>query len=223
MNLQAKSAKLELYERVTNVIATGISSSIIIGFALFTFLFASFGLAFWLSEVFESNKLGFFAVGGIYALSLGIYLLLKDKLAKNKVKNAVLLKVSKSHNDYDLLLKEQTILNHQVVEKEKLIKENFEELKENLETLRDDFKKLKSNFVTEGESDNTVGPRIPRLAITSLIDLVMQKTVLKNSGFIKKAVLPFLANALVTSTIFKENKQTSLVENLKLKFSKLIG
>jgi uncharacterized membrane protein len=224
IRLQTRSLKLEVYERITNVIASGISASFILLFGLFSFLFINFGLAFWLSEVLESNKLGFFAVGGFYVIVLGIYLVLKDKIAKNKVKNAVLLKVSKSHNDYDLLLKEQAVIHVQVDEKEKQIKENFEELKENLETLKEDFNRLKSHFVSEdNENGEHVGPKIPRIAITSLIDLIMNKVVLRKAGLVKKFIFPLLANALVTSAVFKENKKTSLVENLRLKFSKFLA
>lgn len=224
INLQTRSLKLEVYERITNVIASGISASFILLFGLFSFLFISVGLAFWLSELLHSYKLGFFATGGFYVVVLGIYLLLKDKIAKNKVRNAVLLKVSKSHDDYDLLLQEQDIVHAQVNEKETQIKANLEELKENFETLKEDFHKLKSHFVTEdNEQGEHVGPKIPRIAITSLIDLLLKKVVLRKAGFAKKLIFPVLANALVTSAVFKENKKTSLMENLKLKFSKFLG
>lgn len=224
LQLQAKSLKLEVYERITNVIASGISASLILLFGVFAFLFINFGLAFWLSQTFQSNTLGFFAVGGFYLLVLGLYLVFRNKIAGNKVKNAILLQVSKSHNDYDLLLKEQEVIHAQVDEKEKQIKEDFDALKDNLETLKEDFRKLKSHFVSdEKEGEEHVGPKIPRIAITSLIDLVMSKVVLRNAGMVKKLLLPILANTLVTSAVFKENKKISLIENLKLKFSKLLS
>jgi hypothetical protein len=224
IHLQTRSLKLEVYERITNVIASGISASLIVLFGLFSLFFINVGLAFWLSKLFQSYTLGFLTVGGFYVLVLGIYLLLRDKIAKNKVKNMVLLKVSKSHNDYELLLKEQAILHAQVDEKEKQIKGSFEELKENLETLKEDFHKLKSHFVSEEkENGEQVGPKIPRIAITSLIDLLLKKVVLRKAGLVKKLIFPVLANALVTSAVFKENKKTSLLENLKLKFSKFLA
>ena len=225
VHLQTKSLKLELYERITNVISSGISASFILLFGLFAFLFMNIGLAFWLSEELQSNKLGFLALGGFYMVVLGIYMIFRNKIAKNKVKNGVLLMVSKTHSDYDLLLKEQEVVHAQVDIKEKQIKESFEELKENLETLKEDFKQLKSHFVSEDdkEGEEHVGPKIPRIAITSLIDLVLQKVVFRKAGMVKKFLFPVLANALVTSTVFKENKKTSLVENLKLKFLKYLG
>jgi hypothetical protein len=224
IHLQTRSLKLEVYERITNVIANGISASLILLFGLFSFFFINVGLAFWLSELFQSYKLGFLAVGGFYALTLGIYLALRHKIAKNKVKNIVLLNVSKSHNDYDLLLKEQAMIHALVDEKEKQIKAGFEELKENLETLKEDFHKVKSYFVSEDkENGEHVGPKIPRIAITSLIDLLLKKVVLRKAGLVKRLIFPVLANALVTSTVFKENKKTSLVENLRLKFAKFLA
>lgn len=221
VRLQAKSVKLEIYERITNVIESGISASLILLFGLFSFLFINFGLAFWLADVFESTKIGFFIVGGFYFVVLGLYLLLKDKVAKNKVKNMVLLKVSKTHSDYDLLLKEQEIVQAEVAKAETKIVDSIEELKENIETLKEDLTRLKEHFVTgEGEGDERVGPKIPRIAMTSVVDLLLQKVVFRKAGFVKKTILPILANTLLTSAVFKEGKKTSLIENLKLKFSK---
>lgn len=223
VRLQVRSAKLEIYERVTNVIESGISASVILLFGLFSFLFINFGLAFWLADLFQSTRAGFFTVGLFYFVLLGLYLLLKDKVAQNKVKNAVLLKVSKTHNDYDLLLKEQQMVHAQVDKAEKAILDNFNELKENIETLKEDFNHLKEHFVTgEGEGEDRVGPKIPRIAMTSLMDLVLQKVVFRKAGFVKKTVLPIIANTLLTSAVFDEKKKTSLIENLKLKFSKFL-
>lgn len=221
VRLQVRSAKLEIYERVTNLIESGISASVILLFGLFSFLFINFGLAFWLAELFQSTKTGFFVVGLFYFAVLGLYLLLKDKVGKNKMKNAVLLKVSKTYDDYDLLLKEQEIVHTQVDTAEKAILTNINELKENIETLKEDFTRLKEHFVTgEGEGDDRVGPKIPRIAMTSLVDLLLQKVVFRKAGFVKKTVMPIIANTLLTSAVFDEKKKTSLIENLKLKFSK---
>lgn len=222
VRLQTKSLKLEIYERVTNLIESGISASIVALFGLFSFLFINFGLAFWLSEVFGSTKIGFLVVGGFYFVVLGLYLLLKEKVAQNKVKNIVLKKVSKTHDDYELLLKEQELVHASVAKSEKAIVDSFNELKENIETLKEDFKKLKEHFVTgeENEEDEKVGGKIPRIAITTLVDLVMQKVLFRKAGLIKKTILPIITNTLLTSSVFKESKKTSLMENLKLKFSK---
>lgn len=225
VQLQAKSIKLEIYERVTNIIASGISAAFIAVFALFCFLFVNLGLAFWLSEVLQSNKLGFFALGGFYFVILGLYLIFKNKIAKNKVKDAVLLKVSKTMNNYNSMMRDQVTVHAQVALAEEALKKDFNELKENLQTLKDDFNRIKSNFVSNDKDEageEHVGPKIPRIAVTSAIDFVLQNFVFKNGGLIKKTLLPIITNALVTSSLFKETKKTSLMENIKLKFSKFL-
>jgi hypothetical protein len=220
INLQTKSVKLEIYERVTNVIASGISAGFIALFGLFSFLFINFGLAYYLSELFQSRTIGFFTVGGFYFVVLGIYLLLKDKVAKNKLKNTILLKVSKTMDDYDAMLQEQEIVHAQVDKSAALLKENIEDLKLKAEIAKEDFKKFKSNFVADENSP--VGPKVPRMIITSAVDFIMKKFILKNSGFMVKNLLPIVANTLLTSQVFHEEKKTSLLENLKLKLSKFL-
>ena len=85
----SKIVRLEIYERITNLIASGISSGIIILFGVFSFLFINIGLAYYLSEVFGSAVKGFLCVGVIYAVVLAIYLLLRKHVAKNRIKNAI--------------------------------------------------------------------------------------------------------------------------------------
>ena len=220
INLQTKSVKLEIYERVTNVIASGISAGFIALFGLFSFLFINFGLAYYLSELFQSRAIGFFIVGIFYFVVLGIYLLVKDKIAKNKLKNTILLKVSKTMDDYDAMMQEQEVVHAQVEKSAALLKENIEELKLKAEIAKEDFKKFKSNFVADENSP--VGPKVPRMIMTSAVDFIMKKFILKNSGFMVKNLLPILANTLLTSQVFHEEKKTSLLENLKLKLSKFL-
>lgn len=224
IRLQTQSAKLEIYERVTNLITSGINAAVIGLFGLVSFLFINVGLAFWLSELFNSFALGFLSLGGFYIVVLCVYLLVKDKTAKNKVKNSILLQVSKTYNDYDLLMKDQEFVHAKIEVSEKKIKESFNDLKENIQTLKDDFKKLKSNFVSEDldNGEEHVGAPLPRLALTSIVDLILNKVVFRNAGIVKKTILPIITNALLTSTVFKENKKTSFIENLKLKLPKLL-
>ena len=229
VQLQAKSAKLEFYERTTNVISSGISSGLILLFGFFAFTFINVGAAYWLSEELQSTKLGFFVLGGFYFVILALYLIFRDKLFHNKVKNIVLHKISKHMNDYDLMMQEQEIVHAQVAAAEDSMKGNFTELKENLHTIKEDISNIKEaikgNRNHKGEEvaeNNNVGSLLPRIAITSAIDFVMQNLLFKKAGFIKKMLLPIVTNALVTSTVFKEDKKTSLVENLKLKISKAL-
>jgi hypothetical protein len=209
IQLHTKSAKLEIYERVTSLIATGISSGFIVLFGLFCFLFLNFGFAYYLSSVFESRTIGFFLVGGFYFVVLGIYLLLKNKVAKNKVKNTILLKVSKDMDDFDQLLVQQEVIHANI--------------KTSTTELKTSFDALKSNFVAEDKGEETVGPKIPRVAITSIASFLIKNVLLKRAGFVVKNGVPLLANALITSKLFNEKKTTSLIENVKLKISKFFN
>lgn len=220
VQLQAKSVKLEIYERITNLISSGITGGFIALFGLFSFLFINFGFAYYLSDMFNSRTIGFFAVGGFHFLVLGIFLLLKDRIAKNKLKNTILLKVSKTMNDYNALLKEQDIVHAAVANSSDLLKENFNDLKDKIKDLKDDVAKFKSKFVPDENA--TVGPVVPRAAMTGVMDYVLKNIVLKNSGFLVRNVLPIVANTLLTSKVFHEDKKTSLIENLKLKLSKFL-
>lgn len=211
INLQSKSVKLEVYERITNVIASGISSGFIALFGLFSFLFINFGFAFYLSEVFHSTVYGFLTVGAVYFVVLGLYLLLRNKIAKNKLKDTILLKVSKTMHDYDAMLKEQNVVHAQVAASEERLKSNLEDLKQKA----DDFK---GNFIADENAHK--GPMVPRILLTSAVDLILKKFVLKKAGFLVKNIVPVVANTLLTSKLFHEDKKTSLVENLRLKLSR---
>jgi hypothetical protein len=213
INLQTKSVKLEVYERVTNVISSGISTGFIVLFSLFSFLFINFGLAYYLSELFESRPAGFFTVGGFYFVVLGVYLLLRGNVAKNKLKNAILLNVSKTMKDYDEMLKEQEDIHAKVAASEIILKANLDALKQKADD-------LKGNFIPDPDAHK--GPKIPRMIMTGAVDLILQKFILKNSGFLIKQILPVVANTLLTSKVFNEEKKTSLIENLKVKLSKFL-
>jgi hypothetical protein len=223
IQLQSKSVKLEIYERVTNLISSGINAAILTIFGLIAFLFINIGLAFWLGEVFGSSKYGFLALGGFYLLVMVIYMLIISKSQNTKIKNSILFKVSKTYNDYNTLVSEQETLKSNIKKSESQIKESVEELKSNFQALQDDLKKFKSNFVTE-QKDNaneTVGATIPRLAMTTVVDLIMTRVLFRKAGLVKRTLLPLITNVLLTSSVFKENKFTSLIENLKLKFPNL--
>lgn len=219
IKLQLDSVKLEIYQRVTDLISSGINASLLVLFGLFSFLFINVGLGFWLSDLMGSSAFGFLSVGGFYLVVMGVYVLLKNRVAKNRVKNAILLQVSKTHDDYELLLVEQTIVQSKISESETQLKISIEELKNHASSIKEDFNKIKSHFVSEEPEagEEKVGAPLPRFAMTSIVDFVLNKVVLRKAGFIKRTILPVIANALLTSTVFKENPKTSLFENLKLK------
>jgi hypothetical protein len=213
INLQSKSVKLEVYERITNLISSGISAGFIALFGLFSFLFINFGLAYFLSDVFQSRTYGFFTVGGFYFVVLGLYLLLRNKIAKNKLKNTILLKVSKTMDDYDEMLKEQDMVHAQVAASEERLKISMDELKQKVAD-------IKGNFVPDENAHK--GPKVPRILMTSALDFILKKFVLKNSGFLVKQIVPVVANTLLTSKVFNEDKKVSIIENLKLKLSRFL-
>lgn len=213
IQLQSKSAKLEVYERITNVISSGISAGFIALFGLFSFLFINFGLAYYLSDLFDSRTKGFFAVGGFYFLVLGVYLALRNKVAKNKLRNTILLKVSKTMDDYDQMLREQDVVHAEVAASEERLKASLDALKQKVED-------IKSNFIPDENAHK--GPKVPRMVMTSVVDLVLKKLILKNSGFLVKNIVPVVANTLLASKVFHEDKKISLIENLKLKLTKFL-
>lgn len=201
-----KSAKLEIYERITNVISSGISAGIVITLTMLTLFFVNFGLAYWIGDLIESRSLGYVIVGGFYLVALIMYLLLRNRVAQNIVKNSVLKKVSKTHDDFDELLQEQDELEIKIENNLHLLKENVNDLKEAI--------------VGKVNNNSNTGNDTSRNLITSSVDFVLQNVVFKNGGFVKKTVLPIVANTLLTSALFKEGKGKSLFQNLKIKLMK---
>lgn len=203
-----KSAKLEIYERITNVISSGISAGIVITLTMLALFFVNFGLAYWIGDLIESRSLGYVIVGGFYLIALVFYLLLRNRVAQNIVKNSVLKKVSKSHDDFDELLEEQAELEVKIEENLHVLKGNVNELKQMI-----------VGKVTKGApaSDSS------RNAVTSSVDFVLQNVIFKKGGFLTKTVLPLVANTILTSKLFHEGKGKSLVENIKMKLMKRFG
>lgn len=197
---QTKSAKLEIYERITNVISSGISAGIVITLLMLTLFFVNFGLAYWIGDLIESRSLGYVIVGGFYLIALILYLLLRNRMAPNIVKNAVLKKVSKTHDDFDELLEEQDRVHAAVDQNMHILKKNIGELKEII---------VGSN--KEKVDDSSRG------AVNSAVDFVFKNVIFKNGGFITKNVLPMVANTILTSKLFKESKGKSFLENIKMK------
>lgn len=198
-----KSAQLEVYERVTNVISSGISSTIIISLLMLTVFFVNFGLASWLGTYIDNKGLGYVIVGGFYFVALLLYLLLRNKVGKNTIKNAILKKVSKTHEDFDLLLEEQDEVHAQVDETMVAIRENIGELK----TLIAGPK--------EQESEAPKGEIIPRPMVVSSVNFMFRSVLFKNGGFIKRDVIPMIVNTILTSKLYREGKLKSFIANIK--------
>ena len=111
------------------------------------------------------------------------------------------------------MLKEQDEVHAKVAASELILKAKLDALKQKADD-------LKGNFIADENAHKV--PKVPRMIMTSAVDFVLQKFILKNSGFLIKQILPVVANTLLTSKVFNEEKKTSLIENLKLKISKFL-
>jgi hypothetical protein len=212
--LQAKSAKLEIYERLTNLISSGVTLSFVILFTVFSFLFINFGLAYWLSEMLHSRTIGFTIVGVFYFAVSGLYLLFRRTVARNRVRDAVLLKVSKTMDDYEKMMEEQDRVHAEIDISEEKIKSYFQDLKESFQS------EVPAEESADAKDERT---NMSRVAVTSVIEYLFKKVFFKKGGVVKQDVLPLVANTVVTSMLFKESKGKSLFENLKLKLKKMFS
>lgn len=62
-------------------------------FASFVLLFVGFGLAWWLGEVMDNIKAGFFIVGGVYTLAFTLILLTSNKVLVPGIRNFIIKKI----------------------------------------------------------------------------------------------------------------------------------
>lgn len=209
IQLHTRIVRLEIYERLTNLISSGISNGVILLFAFFAFTFLNLGVAYYLGVYYHSTGLGFLIVGAFHSSILIIFLIFRKKIAHNKVKNAVLIKLSKDISDFDELLK----IQDRVYKEIELNKEIFES---NLKNIQKEFvgtedEKLNENSVNMGSF------KLPRRTITGIVDFLIKKVILRKSNIIAKTLVPFAVNTLLTSKLFHEKTSTSALENLKLK------
>src|SRR5687767_5548812 len=66
--LRVELVKLEAAAKISNVVS-GIASAVVIGLVgLFTLMFVSVGVAWWIGQANNNPSMGFFIVGGFYAL-----------------------------------------------------------------------------------------------------------------------------------------------------------
>src|SRR5688572_24464153 len=79
--LKTRSVKLEAYDKAAGAVAGAVNGAVLGVLGLCAFLFLNVGVAYWLSEVFESTKLGFLALGGFYVLLIGIYFAAKKSVS----------------------------------------------------------------------------------------------------------------------------------------------
>ena len=68
ISLRFEDLRLEVIERVVNLLGYFIFTILLILFFFIILIFASFGLAEWLSKIFDSHLTGYFATAGIFLL-----------------------------------------------------------------------------------------------------------------------------------------------------------
>lgn len=209
VTIKTKMVKLEIYERVTNLITSAISSVVIGVFALIAFLFLNMALGFWLSSLFSSAALGFLCLGGFYLLLLFVFLAMRKRFEDKKIKNVILEKVSKTYTDYDELLADQLAVQQEAEDSKNKLSEDFNALKE----------AIFPSSEPEGKSTNHP---VMRTVVTSAIELIFQHVILRKAGPLGKSIIPAIVNTFLTSKLFDEKPGDSLMNNLKLKISKLL-
>lgn len=82
LQLRLTAVKLEVIERLSNVMGYFSFILILSFFFFFSFLFFSFGLAAWLGELFNNKYAGMFCTGGIILVIAIIVLLLNKPIIR---------------------------------------------------------------------------------------------------------------------------------------------
>lgn len=89
-----KLLKLEAIDRSTSIIANVVVELVVVISLILTFLFASFTLALFLGDVFNSNWKGFGSVALIYLL-LAVILMVTKKAIERPIVNVIVRKLFK--------------------------------------------------------------------------------------------------------------------------------
>jgi polyferredoxin len=85
--------KLKAIEKISNALATFISSTISILFFLLFIIMASIGAALWLGEIFGKTYYGFLCVAGFYGVvGIVLHFILKNQLKKS-ISNSIITQV----------------------------------------------------------------------------------------------------------------------------------
>jgi hypothetical protein len=155
--------------------------------------------------------------------------------------------------DYEVMIKEKNTVNAQLERAETVVKGNIEELKDNIDILVEDFKRLKEdvqrfkhlfgahddhhhtketakqhNHTGANGSHTGNGSMFPKLAMSTVIELLINRFVLKDVSSLKKVILPILAKAFITTKVMnndgtaKSNGTGGFLDTLKSKLSKFL-
>jgi len=95
--LRVELVKLEAAAKISNVVSN-VASAVVIGLvAIFTLLFVSVGVAWWIGQANNNPSMGFFIVGGFWAL-VGLVVYFMRSALKVPIVNSLL---ESFHYDYD--------------------------------------------------------------------------------------------------------------------------
>ncbi len=203
-----KLVQLEVYERTTNLISSGINLSIIVILVLFILFFLNFGIAQFIGEQLGRPSFGYMIVAGFYLLALLVFLLIrKSWKKKNTIKNAILKSVSKTYDDFDELLEEQLVVD--------------EEKEASLAKIEQNIADLKLKVYGEEEDEEGEGERasiLPRPLLTTAFNFIFRRFVFKKQSVIKNKLTPLFVSIIVESIIYGEDKLITLYQRIKSNF-----
>lgn len=92
VKVRKELAILKTVDKGSEVAASLISNVLILLFAVLAFLFGSFALGFYLSEILANSYSGFLIVGGFYLLIAIILNIVKDSYLEKKFMNLIIAK-----------------------------------------------------------------------------------------------------------------------------------
>ncbi|RYD69840.1 MAG: hypothetical protein EOP53_26480, partial [Sphingobacteriales bacterium] len=87
--------KLKTTRTTSDVVATFVSTGLVLIFLIFFLLFINVGLALVIGKALGETSYGFFIVGGFYALVGIIFHLLREKWVKDPISNIIIKKMTK--------------------------------------------------------------------------------------------------------------------------------
>lgn len=198
VDLQSRSFKLEIYERITNLITTGISAALIILFSVFCYMFLNVGLAIWLGDVFDSYALGFISVGGFNMALMILYLIFDKVIVINRAQDTIFHKLSKTNLSYDDMMLEQERVHQEIDVTAKKIEDSIEN--------------IKSKFMLGKHPEI----KLSRLVLAKSA-FYISKLIFRNSGPIQKFVYPWIVDKVANTLVINESSIKGFVSDLKNK------
>lgn len=206
-----KSVQLEIYERLTNLIASGINAFILVLLVLFILFFLNIGIAQFIGEQLGRPSFGYFIVAGFYLFVLIAFLIYKRiSSKKNTVKNAILKSVSKEHTDFNLLLEEQMQVSQ---EKEA----SLENIQTNIATLKTTIYGTEEE---QKEQEEIYHSTLPRPLLTTSFNFLFKRFIFKKESALTNKLTPLIVELLVSSVLIGEGKLRTFIHRLSSKQSK---